>query len=374
MQGWQATSRTAGFLPFESCGGVTMNDPFHVGVSADFKTEAAGLLEPVLDEMFGPLPYVEYEFFDFRKEVVAPDEIASYDAAITLHPHFTASTFSGDDRLAIIARWGVGYDMIDVPACTEANVLLAITVDAVRKPVAEAILMFFLALAKKLPAKDRLVRTGHWDLKAEASGLGLSGKTAGSVGMGNIGGEMFRLLRPFDLGRLLAFDPYVTQEQAAQLGVELVDLPTLFKESDFVAINCPLNGETEGMINAELLSLMKPTAYLVNAARGPIVDQAALTAALQDGRIAGAGLDVFEQEPLPIDDPLTELDNVILAPHAIAWTDDLYRGNGVGACQNVLTILKGEVPKYTVNKEVVEQPGFQAKLKSLRDRWTALAE
>jgi phosphoglycerate dehydrogenase-like enzyme len=263
--------------------------------------------------------------------------------------------------------------MIDVPACTEVNVLLAITVDAVRKPVAEAILMFFLALAKKLPAKDRLVRAGRWDLKAEASGLGLSGKTAGSVGMGNIGGEMFRLLRPFDLGRLLAFDPYVTQEQAAQLGVELVDLPTLLKESDFIAINCPLNGETEGMINAELLSLMKPTAYLVNAARGPIVDQAALTAALQEDRIAGAGLDVFEQEPLPIDDPLTKLENVILAPHAIAWTDDLYRGNGVGACENVLTVLRGEVPKYAVNKDVVQQPGFQAKLKRLRERWAVLA-
>jgi phosphoglycerate dehydrogenase-like enzyme len=350
-----------------------MNDPFRVGVSVDFKTEAARLLEPVLDEIFGPLSYIEYEFFDFQKEAVAPDEVASYDAAITLHPHFTASTFTGDDRLAIIARWGVGYDMIDVSACTEANVLLAITIDAVRKPVAEAILTFFLALAKKLPVKDRLVRTGCWDLKAEASGLGLSGKTAGSVGMGNIGSEMFRLLHPFDLGRLLAFDPYVTQEQAAQLGVELVDLPTLFKESDFIAINCPLNNETQGMIDAELLSLMKPTAYLVNAARGPIVDQAALTAALQEDRIAGAGLDVFEQEPLPVNDPLTRLDNVILAPHAMAWTDDLYRGNGVGACENVLTVLRGEVPKYTVNKDVVQRPGFQAKLKRLRERWAVLA-
>jgi phosphoglycerate dehydrogenase-like enzyme len=350
-----------------------MKDPFRVGVSVDFTTEAAGLLEPVLDEIFGPLSFIKHEFFDFQEEAVAPEEVASYDAVITLHPHFTASTFMGDDRLAIIARWGVGYDMIDVPACTEANVLLAITVDAVRKPVAEAIVMFFLALAKKLPAKDRLVRTGRWDLKAQASGLGLSGKTVGSVGLGNIGGEMFRLLRPFDLGRLLACDPYISQERAAQFGVELVDLPTLFQASDFIAINCPLNDETQGMVDADLLSLMKPTAYLVNAARGPIIDQAALTAALQQGCIAGAALDVFEQEPLPADDPLTGLDNAILAPHAIAWTDDLYRGNGVGACENVLAVLRGEVPRYTVNQDVVQRPGFQAKLKRLRERWAGLA-
>jgi phosphoglycerate dehydrogenase-like enzyme len=350
-----------------------MNDVFRVGISPDFKTEAAGLLEPVLDEIFAPLPYVAYDFFDTQAPVVAPDEIADYDAVITLRPRFTASSLVGNERLAIIARWGVGYDVIDVPACTEAEVLLAITTDAVRKPVAEAIVTFFLALAKKLPAKDKLVRTGRWNAKAEASGLGLSGKTVGSVGLGSIAREMFRLLQPFDLARALAFDPYVAQEQADRLGVELVDLTTLFKASDFVAVNCPLNDETRGMIDAALLSLMTPTAYFVNTARGPIVNQADLVAALQAGRIAGAGLDVFEREPLSPDHPLTKMDNVILSPHGMAWTDDLYRGNGVGACENVLAVLRGEVPRYTVNREVVERPGFQAKLRSLRARWAALA-
>ena len=351
---------------------MSLSETFCVGVSADFKVEAAGLLEPVLDEIFGPLPFVEYDFFDNHEAVVTPDEIEKYDAVITFRPRFTTSSFAGDDRLTIIARWGVGYDMIDVPACTEADVLLAITTDSVRKPVAEAILTFFLALAKKLPAKDKLVRIGRWDLKAETSGLGLSGKTVGSVGMGNIGTEMFRLLQPFDLAHRLAFDPYISEEKAAQVGVELVDLPTLFTESDFIAINCPLNDETENMINEDLLSLMKPTAYLVNTARGPIVNQADLTAALQEGRLAGAGLDVFEQEPLPVDHPLTQMENVILSPHGMAWTDDLYRGNGVGACKNVLTVLSGEIPKYTVNREVVDRPGFQAKLQSLRDRWAVV--
>ncbi|MFB0547087.1 MAG: dehydrogenase, partial [Anaerolineae bacterium] len=139
-----------------------MEDLFRVGISPDFKTEAAGLLEPVLDEIFGPLPYVEYDFLEKKEEVITPDEIENYDAAITFRPRFTTASFVGVERLAIIARWGVGYDMIDVSACTEAGVLLAITTDAVRKPVAEAILTFFLALAKKLLAKDRLVRTGRW--------------------------------------------------------------------------------------------------------------------------------------------------------------------------------------------------------------------
>jgi phosphoglycerate dehydrogenase-like enzyme len=350
-----------------------MAEHYRVGILNDSKIEAAGLMDPVLDEILGPLSYVDYGFFENKAAVVAPHEIEEYDALITLRPRFTASSFQGADRLAIIARWGVGYDMIDVPACTEADVLLAITVDAVRKPVAEAILTFLLALAKRLPAKDRLVRTGRWDLKGEIPGLGLSGKTVGSVGMGNIGAEMFRLLKPFDLGRMLAFDPYIVQERASELGVELVDLPTLFRESDFIAVNCPHSEETEGMINADLLSLMKSTAYFINTARGAIVNQEDLTAALQTKQIAGAGLDVFEEEPLPADHPLTQLDNVILAPHALAWTDDMYRGNGMGACQNVLSVLRGNVPKHVVNREVVERSGFQAKLEALRNRWGNLA-
>lgn len=346
-----------------------MTQPFRIGVSPDFKTNAAGLLEPVLAEMLEPLPHVSWDFFQMHGKEVLPDEIVGYDALLTLLARITPESLAGNERLAVIARWGVGYDMIDVPACTEANVLLAITTDAVRKPVAEAIVTFFLALAKKLPAKDQLVRTGRWDLKAQTSGLGLSGKTVGSVGSGNIGGEMFRLLEPFDMGRRLVYDPYLSAERAAAMNVELVDLETVFRESDFVAINCPHTAETEGMIGADLFALMKPTAYFVNTARGPIVRQADLTAALQAGQLAGAGLDVFEEEPLPTDHPLIGMNNVILSPHALAWTDDLYRDNGVGALENILAIFQGNLPKYIVNRAVTEQSVFQAKLNKLQERW-----
>lgn len=303
-------------------------------------------------------------------KVVFADEIVGYDALLMLAADITRETLAGNERLAVIARWGVGYDMIDVPACTDTNVLLAITVDAVRRPVAEAILTFFLALAKKLPFKDKLVRTGRWDLKAQASGFGLGGKTIGSVGSGNIGGEMFRLLEPFDVGRRLVYDPYLSRERAAALNVELVNLETVFRESDFIAVNCPHTAETEGMIGAEHFALMKPTAYFVNTARGPIVRQSDLTAALQAGQLAGAGLDVFEEEPLPTDHPLVSMDNVILSPHALAWTDDLYRDNGIGAIENILAIFQGNLPNYVVNRAVVEKAEFQAKLQQLQKRWT----
>jgi len=346
-----------------------MTPLFRVGISADFRTEGSGLLDDILAEQFGALPSVAYEYMPELLPEVTPEQIRDCDATITLVPRYTVETLRGAERLVTIARWGVGYDMIDTQACTDNDVLLCITRDAVRRPVAEGILTLLLALAKQLLVKDRLVRTGRWAAKTSYPGLGLRGRTLGTVGVGNIGGDLARLLRPFDLRRILAYDPYVSSAQAAEIGVELIDLDTLMAESDFVCINCPLTKATFHLIGEQQIQRMRPSAMLINTARGPIVDQAALTRALREGRIAGAALDVFEQEPLAADDPLMQLDNVILSPHAIAWTDDLVRDNGVGACENVLTILRGEIPAHTVNREVIERPGFQAKLRALRERW-----
>ncbi|MDQ3249788.1 MAG: dehydrogenase, partial [Chloroflexota bacterium] len=273
-----------------------MSHTFQIGVSADFKTGATGRIEPILAQMFDPLPHIMYRFFDTTGQdeggkVVLPVDVADFDAVLAFVPRFMPASFAQNSRLAVISRWGVGYDMIDVPACTANDVLLTITTAAVRRPVAEAIVTLLLALTKQLPARDQVVRTGRWDLRGNIEAVGLRGKTLGSVGLGNIGGEMFRLLEPFGLARKLAADPYANATQAAALGVELVDLPTLFQASDFVAVNCPLNDQTRGLIDANLLGLMKPTAYLINTARGPIVNQAHLTAALQAGQLAGAGLD-----------------------------------------------------------------------------------
>lgn len=346
-----------------------MTPTFRVGLTADFLTEGAGLLAPILPVQFGTLPHIAYEYMPPPQPAITADQLRDYDAVIALLLPFTADTLAGAERLTVLARWGVGYEMIDVQACTDNDVLLCITRDAVRRPVAEGIITLLLGLAKQVAIKDRLVRAGRWGDKNHYPGLGIAGRTLGSIGVGNIGAELFRMLRPFELGRLLAFDPYVTPAQAADLGVQMVDLDTLLAESDFVCINCPLTKETFHLIGETQLRHMKPTALLINTSRGPIVDQAALTRALQQDWIAGAALDVFEQEPLSASDPLAQLDNVILSPHAIAWTDHLVQGNGVGACQNVLTVLRGEVPAHTVNRDVINRPGFQAKLQALRERW-----
>lgn len=343
---------------------------YNIGISSDFKVAAPGRLEPALAELFDPQPDIGYTYFDATGQdkngpYVTPTDVADFDVVLLLSHRFPAASFHPDNRLTLIARWGVGYDNIDVPAATSNDVLLAITVDAVRRPVSEAILTLILALGKTLPAKDRLVRTGRWDQRGELPSIGLRGKTVGSIGLGNIGSDMFRLLAPFELGRKLASDPFANTEQAKALDVELVDTETLFRESDFVTVNCFLSDETRGMVNSQLLAMMKPTAYLINTARGPIVNQDDLTAALQAGQLAGAGLDVFAEEPIEIDHPLLQMENVIVSPHALAWTDELYQLNSWYACENVLAVLNGGIPKHIVNREVTERPTFQRKIAKL---------
>ncbi|MDQ2784346.1 MAG: hydroxyacid dehydrogenase [Chloroflexota bacterium] len=344
-------------------------DRFRVGVSADFTTRATGLLEPILREIFDPVPWLEWEYFAQETYVVAPEKIAGYDAVVSLGVRYPAETLARAERLAVIARWGVGYDTIDIPAATEHGVLVCITPPAVRRPVAEGIMALLLAITKRIPAKDRIVRTGRWEQIPQTMGVALAGRTLGSVGIGNIGADFFRLVKPFDLGRMLAVDPYVSPAQAAALGVELVDLDTLLAESDFVCINCPLTKATFHMIGEAQVQRMKPTAFLINTARGPIIDQAAIIRALTEGWIAGAALDVFEEEPLPLPNPLAEMDNVILTPHAIAWTDQMARDTSTVACNSILTVLKGDIPEYTVNRAAAERPVMQAKLAALRQQW-----
>jgi phosphoglycerate dehydrogenase-like enzyme len=287
---------------------------------------------------------------------VSADAIRNVDALLLLSPRVTAATVARAERLKLIARFGVGYDNVDVDACTGAGVLLTITPDGVRRPVASSVLAYILALSLRMFDKDRLMRAGRWADKPSFMGLGLSGRTLGIIGLGNIGREIIALSRPLGL-RYLAFDPYATPDD-----VDLVDLDTLLRVSDFVTVNCALTAETYHLLNRERLALLKPTAYLINTARGGIVDQAALTEALTARRIAGAALDVFEPEPIASSDPLLGLDNVILAPHAICWTDECFRGNGASACRAILDVAHGRIPPYVVNRAALDHP----KLEQLR--------
>ena len=238
-----------------------MNQKFRIGITPDFYTEAKGKFESVLEEQLSGASGVESAPMPPQPgKVATPDALNQFDAIFSLALKITPESLQGVDRLAVVARWGVGYDMIDTQTCTDNDVLLSITRDAVRRPVAEGIMTLLLALTKHVLTKDRLVRSGRWDAKTSYPGIGLRGRTLGTVGVGNIGGELARLLRPFDLRRILAYDPYVSSAQAAEIGVELVDLDTLMAESDFVSINCPLTKDTFHLIGEQQLQRMQPAA------------------------------------------------------------------------------------------------------------------
>ena len=336
---------------------------FRVALSGDFRKADGSPTFPDFD--LTPLrkaANVEMAFLE-NTNPLKPEQLEDFDALILLAHRFDATSVPKGGRLAVVARFGVGYDTVDVPACTANDIALVITPDGVRRPVAVSIITFMLALTGKLMVKDRLARLGApgFAARGDHMGVGLVGKTLGSLGVGNIGAEMFRMARPFDM-RFIAHDPFADPTVASELGIELVSLEDLFRRSDVLAVNCPLTKDTHHIVNGERLGLMKPTAYFINTARGPIVDQMALTKALQKGAIAGAGLDVFEQEPTDPDDALFKLDNVIAAPHALCWTDQCFAGNGAADVKAVLEIMKGRLPRGIVNMQVTEKPGFRAKL------------
>lgn len=341
---------------------------FRVALSGDFRRADGTPAYPMFD--LSPLtttPGVEYAYVDPRDGVMRAGDLADFDALILLGARFDARSLADNQRLMAVARFGVGYDNVDVAACTQAGVALVITPDGVRRPVAVSVLTFMLALAGKLMVKDRLTREGPsgWAKRSEHMGLGLTGRTLGQLGIGNIGAEVFRIASPLGM-RFIAHDPFVTQEQAQALGVELVDIEALFAQSDFLSISVPLSDATRGIVGRRLLSLMKPTAYLINTARGPVVDQKELTEALEARAIAGAGLDVFEIEPTPAEERLHKLDNVILAPHALCWTDECFAGNGAADVAAALALSRGEEPRGVVNREVFANPLFAARLAARR--------
>ena len=340
-----------------------MDTTFRVGVTRDLLRSDGTLGFPDLGfELLDQAPGVVWEFLAEKTQELRPDQLQPFDGLFVMaSPRVTEASLKGVDRLSVLARFGVGYDRIDVNACTAHGVMLTITPDGVRRPVAASILAFLLALSHRMFLKDRLTREGRWAEKVNHMGIGLTGRVLGSVGVGNIGREFFTLARPLGM-RHLAYDPFVAPELVHDIGVELISLETLLESADFLAINCPLMPSTRHLINAERLALMKPTAFLINTARGPIVDQAALTEALRSGRLQGAALDVFDQEPVDPNDPLLKLDNVILAPHALAWTDEAFRGNGRSAIGSILDVAAGRVPQTVVNREVLAHPGLQKKL------------
>jgi D-3-phosphoglycerate dehydrogenase len=318
-----------------------------VGVTDDVRG-ADGL--PVYDlSLLDHAPGIEWEWMRSHG-VLEPADLAPYEAIVLFHPEVRARSMRGLEQLRLVARLGVGVDNIDVDACTAAGTLVTTTPDSVRRPMAAGAMAFVLALAHRVTEMDRHVRGGAWDRFAHV-GMGLDGRTLGIVGLGNVGRELAHLAGPFGL-RIVAMDPFPTNVPE---GVELGQLDALLGAADVVVVTCPLTDETHHLIDANRLALMKPTAYLVNIARGPIVDGAALAEALRAGRLAGAALDVFELEPVDPNDQLLTFDNVILAPHAIGLTDELFRLGGRSACRAVLAVAEGRLPEFPLNPQAAPE-------------------
>jgi D-3-phosphoglycerate dehydrogenase len=345
-------------------------DKFRLALSSDFVRPDGTPAFPSFD--LSPLdddPRIDWAYVPVRDGRIDAADMAGFDALILLAGRFDAESFPDDGRLALVARFGVGYDNVDVPACSANDVALVITPSGVRRPVAVAIMTFVLALSGKLLIKDRLTRAGPdgWARRGAHMGTGLVGGTLGSIGVGNIGAELFRMAAPVGMS-FVAHDPFADAAVARELGIELVPLDEVFRRADFVCVNCPLTDETRGLVNAERLALMKPTACLINTARGPIVDQAALTEALQSGRIAGAGLDVFEDEPSDAADPLFGLENVIVTPHSLCWTDQCFADIGAADVRAVQALVEGKVPEGIVNRDITSNDRWRAKLETYRVR------
>lgn len=281
--------------------------------------------------------------------------VGEYDAAIMGVAPFTDRIAAMADKMQIVSRHGVGYDAIDVPALTKRGIPLTVVGIANSVTVAEHALFFMLALAKRAVQYDREVRKGNWNIRFDAPAYDLDGKKVLILGFGRIGRRLVPMVKAMGMD-VYVHDPYVIQDALVTAGATPVeDWREALPEMDFLSVNCPKNEETNGMIGAAELASMKPSAYVVNTARGNIVEEKALYDALKNNVIAGAGIDPFVVEPATPDEPLFELDNIIVSPHSAGVTKESLFRMGAVAAQNVLDCFDGKLnPDNVINKEVLK--------------------
>jgi len=264
---------------------------------------------------------------------------------VAAHWHITGDVMDSAPLLRVVGRPGIGLDNIDLAAATARGVVVVHTPDAPTESTAQHAAALILALSKRLKEADNALRKHGLEIRGDYLGVELRSKTLAVIGLGRIGSRVAEIFRAAFQMRVLGYDPYVDAARAAQLGVELRrNLHDVLREADVVTLHPALTSETRHLIGAAELAVIKPTAILVNVSRGPVVDEAALLAALREKRIAGAGLDVFDPEPPARDNPLFDLDNVIVTPHIGSWTHDGTRAMSVGVAENVMSVLRGERP------------------------------
>jgi len=280
--------------------------------------------------------------------------VAPYDAVMITSQHaITSRVILNAPKLKIVAKRGAKPSNVDLKTATERGVMVTWTPGVNFRTVAEHAVMLMMCLAKQTFQQMERLRSGAW--RSATGGLiELQGKTVGVIGLGGIGQEVCKLCKCFEV-ELLAYDPYVPEEKAAEVGAQLASLEELLRRSDFVTLHAALTPETHHLIGERELSLMKKTAYLVNTARGGLVDEQALVKALEQGEIAGAGLDVFEQEPPSPENPLLRLPNVVATPHMAGWTEEALYREQKEAAMEIKLVLEGNPPRYPLNPEAWER-------------------
>jgi len=286
------------------------------------------------------------------------ETINDFDAIIVRsRTKVTREVIEAAPRLKIIARAGVGVDNIDVDAATEKGVMVINAPESTSITVAEHTMGLMLALARKIHLADKSVKEGKWE-KNEFMGIELNNKTLGVIGMGRIGSQVVTRAKSFGMN-VIVHDPYISEESADEMGVEIAELETLLKKSDIITIHVPLTKETKHLISYREFDMMKNTAFIINCARGGIVDEEALYKSLKEGEIAGAALDVFEEEP-PEDSPLLELDNVVLTPHIGASTVEAQRDAAIIVANEIREVFEGGTPQNVLNMPVLDPETFKA--------------
>jgi D-3-phosphoglycerate dehydrogenase len=286
---------------------------------------------------------------DYKNEGEAIAGLAGADGVLVNMFPMTRKVIEALGRCRVLSRYGVGFDNVDVAAATAKGIWVARVPDYSIEDVSDQALALLLGCVRGVAYKDRGVRAGRWNMHKEVQTRRIAGRTLGLVGYGAIARCLHRKTAGFGLARVLAYDPYVDAAAIRKAGAEPVDLDTLLRDSDYVSVHVPLGPETRGMIGERQLGLMKPVAILVNTSRGPVVDERALVTALAAQRIAGAGLDVFETEPLDAVSPLRTLENVVLSDHAGWYSEESVPELKTKAARNVAAVLAGGKPAYPVN-------------------------
>ena len=283
-------------------------------------------------------------------------EIKGVEGVVVRMAPFTREIIEAADALKVIGRHGVGVDTIDVKAATERGIVVTNTPNANAISVAEHTITAIGTLAKRSVVYDRATREGQWEIRNSYKAVDLDGKTLGLVGIGRIGSMVAQKAAAAFNMKVIAYDPYIQLEAASRMGVSLIaQMDDVFRQADVVSLHTPLTPETKGFVNAARLRLMKPTAFLINLSRGEVVNEKALYEALKTGIIAGAAIDVYDPEPPLKNNPLFELDNIILSPHSAALTQECVIRMATGAAEGVVDVLSGKRPQFVVNPEVLNR-------------------